>query len=95
VRAGESGKDPSCRGGVGHHGSNPHGQRTGRAEEGLAHDRALEILELNRDVLHNLAMALLEHEVLDQKGLMAYLKDVRTAPVRRSLGSSAVDKEPG
>jgi cell division protease FtsH len=47
-----------------------------------AHDRALEILELNRDVLHRLAMALLEHEVLDQKGLMAFLKDVRTAPVR-------------
>ncbi len=48
----------------------------------LAHDQALEILELNRDVLHRLAMALLEHEVLDQKGLMAFLKDVRTAPVR-------------
>ncbi len=50
----------------------------------LAHDRALEILELNRDVLHRLAMALLEHEVLDQKGLMAYLKDVRTAPIERA-----------
>src|SRR6185436_2702106 len=49
----------------------------------LAHDRALEILELNRDVLHRLAMALLEHEVLDQKGLVAFLKDVRTAPETR------------
>jgi cell division protease FtsH len=51
----------------------------------LAHDRALEILELNGDVLHNLAMALLEHEVLDQKGLVAFLKDVRTAPADRAL----------
>jgi cell division protease FtsH len=50
----------------------------------MAHDRALEILELNRDVLHRLAMALLEHEVLDQKGLMAFLKDVRTAPETRA-----------
>jgi cell division protease FtsH len=50
----------------------------------MAHDRALEILELNRDVLHRLAMALLEHEVLDQKGLAAFLKDVRTAPIERA-----------
>jgi cell division protease FtsH len=47
----------------------------------VAHDRAIETLELNRDLLHRLAIALLEHEVLDQKGLWAFLKDVRTAPV--------------
>jgi cell division protease FtsH len=57
-----------------------------------AHDEAWQVLNENRDILDNLATALLEHETLDHVQLAEIFKDVKKLPERPQWLSS--DRRP-
>jgi len=57
-----------------------------------AHDRALEILNRDRDLLDRLSTVLIEREVLDGKDLLAYVDGKLPIPTKEQLRQETEDK---